>query len=509
MTQERQAGRISRPVAEALAAFGAAAVIGLALGEFEVGTTDVGRSGQPVLIVTQSHQAVLGAVAAVAAPLLARRLRPVGGGWAVVAVGLVIAAAGAVVAAALASGRHDYTVAWWSGGLGLGLGGLLAAVAQAPPERRWGLAFGLAAGLPLGWWVLEVAGLASGVVKEPGIWLLAGVVGAAVILAVAAAMTHRRSGRGSAEDRSSDAGPAGGAAPAGRSLQWPVWAVVGLAAAALGAGLAHRALVERLLAPPVAEVRRIVSVDGWLRAGVVLLLGAAMLALVVRFARRHGVAASVLVRWLGVAAGAGVALLVSLDVDRAVQLVPVPWPVGVWLLAAVVIAGVLAGMLLVAGTPAGSLPARVPWDAIGLLTASAGLALLVSRGSDDLVWRYLLAAGVGLALGAGLSAVLAGLGAAPRGVLAVGLSLGMATPALLSGALAPFAWSAKHYEPAEYPLQSWPYTAAVLVAATAVLVVVGAGQAPATRRGGGTRRVDEPGPEGQAASLRSGRPGQS
>jgi len=346
-----------------------------------------------------------GAVAAAAAAALlsglARRL----GRWTPAATGMVAGAVLLPLDVLIPPALYEAHEVVFGACVGLALGGALLAAAAAPATGRVAIVAGLATGLLTWWGLLAVTEMLTA--GESGLLLLAGSVVAVVAVAAWVGFADR------ARDRDAFR------APAGRT--WPLTAVVvAVAAGTLAAEALRRAAVAGGPLVGTAEARVAA------RAGIALAAGAVLAVA----AYRYGRAAAV--RWVATGFGAGLPLLVGLAHGFwTSEAFPQPRPSGVWLLA-VAVAAVAAGVVL------GSRADRwAPWDALGLLAAAATLWLRTG-GPPTTGHHVVLAAGLGVALGAGLSRVVSrpGIGPGPARVAGVA-AVGVAAALLVTNPLAP------------------------------------------------------------------------
>ena len=346
-----------------------------------------------------------GAVAAAAAaPLtgVARRL----GRWTPAAAGLVVGAVLVPVDVLIPPAWYELHEVVIGACVGLALGGALLALAAAPTASRIAIVAGLATGLLTWWGLLATAEMLTGE-RQPGLFLLVGSVVAVAVVAAWVGVAER------ARDRDAFR------APGGRT--WPLTVVVAaVAAATLVAEGLRRAAVAG--GPLVGTVEARVAA----RAGIALAAGALLAAA----AYRYGRAAAV--RWVATGFGVGLPVLVGLGpAFWTGGAFPQPRPSGVWLLA-VAVAAVATGVVL--GSRADG---WAPWDALGLLVAAATL-WLGAGGTATTGHHVMLAAGIGVALGASLSRVasLPGIGLGPARVAGIG-ALGVAAALLVTNPLAP------------------------------------------------------------------------
>jgi hypothetical protein len=198
-------------------------------------------------------------------------------------------------------------------------------------------------------------------------------------------------------------------------------------------------------------------------------------------------------RWVCAGFGLGIPLLVGLEHGFWIAgPYPEPRPGSGWLLA-VVVAAAAAGVALsrVAGRVA-------PWEAAGLLAAAAGMWLLAGQPADTLA-HYVLAVGIALALGAGLSQVASWSppGRAPGEAAAAG-ALGFVAALAVTNALAPitsWTWSLSLVSPALYDGRALLGPLIVAAAALAVTAFFWPSRR-ASRRAGADRADTAPPPVG-------------
>jgi hypothetical protein len=402
--------RLFLTVSEGLAAFAVGMLSGLMLFQDLLGLFDNVASRH----LSYAFAVAAGAVAVTAAPLLASLTRRVGR-WAVAATGSALGLALVPAAAWLPPSLYDLHEVLLGVAFGLALGGALVALTAAPAGSRLAIATGLAVGLPTGWGALALAERALGPFREPGLW----VGGVALVLVIAVAVVVAVGDQAGVERFA----PPDGA----RSRRvWPVLVVTAVAGAGLAGEAVRRSVVASMQGPPSRPMMQVASVDVGARVVVALAAGA-VLAWYAYHLRRAAAA-----RWVCLGFGLGTPLLVGLE--RGFWLsgpYPEPRPGGGWLFA-VVLAAVVGGVSL--HRWAGRL---APWDAAGLLVAAAALWLAAWRTEGDVLPYAVLAAGLGLALGAGLNQVATWSGTGGPVESATAAALGFASALVVTNALAP------------------------------------------------------------------------
>ncbi|QGN46943.1 hypothetical protein ACN26Y_11940 [Micromonospora sp. WMMD558] len=374
--------------------------------------------------------------AAIAVPALLPRLP----GWLVAAAGLAVYLAASLTTTDLmmrallpiqvGTTREVALALAATAGLGLALGGVLLAVAQASPTTSWWTGAGLAAGLvlhPVGTDLFVAVSPPDGTTvpsAQPGVvrpgdlmlWLALGLV------VVAAVVTYvRGSGRGMV-------GPA-------RFRPGAPVAVIAVTALFL-VGLALRMGMIRAYRPGPDEIARPDrAAESFAQVSAVVLAAVAAL-LLAAYAYRLGRARAA--RWVVLgAAAAPIVVFTFPHIGRS----PATRTALVLLLGLGAVAG---------GALAGRYAARLlPWDALGLVVAAAATALTwpaprAELPSSDTVGPALVAVGLGLALGSGIVLVTGPAGPPPareagmvNGDGAGVLVLGPATLMLCATALAP------------------------------------------------------------------------
>ncbi|MEU5940669.1 hypothetical protein ABZ807_16100 [Micromonospora sp. NPDC047548] len=346
--------------------------------------------------------------------------------------------------------------------VGLALGGVLLAVAQAPRSVRWLLSGGLAAGLVLQPASVEmVRGLVRG--RESGSPVTAQLGFAALAAVVAAISAHRR-----VRDASLPA--------PGRPAVAPVVVVCAAGGLVVAVLAVRSSLVREYRFSPdsLSDHPERHAVQGFGHWSLVLLAVAVGVVLLGHAYRVGGVVAA---RWVLLCLGAGPVALFAEQTIRAPQAEP-RYPIVLAVVAAVA-AGAAFGRYA-AGR-------AVPWDVLGLLVAAVAVTLAtlaVRTGSPSLhpVPQLLTVAGLGLALAFGLSQAACGLPGpdTDTGVVLRLLLTGPAALVLSALALAPIVtWSISGASDAE-PVLTIPG----FVAATAVLLVLLLGFSRAVERFG-------------------------
>ncbi|MFG3599908.1 hypothetical protein [Micromonospora chersina] len=285
-------------------------------------------------------------------------------------------------------------------GLGLALGGVLLALAQASPVARWWVGAGLSAGLvlhPVGSELFHAVlprraehpssapagqrGIGNDVDVE--VWLALGLVVVAAVVAYV-----RRSGHGRAGSARVRPGP-------------PLVVVAVAALFLLGLGLRMGTLRE----PGLSSAGR-PGVESFAQVSAVVLAVVVAL-LLTTYAYRLGRAPAA--RW--VVLGAAAAPVAAFQV-------PFAGPSSGTGTSLVLLFGILA---VAGGALAGRHAARMlPWDAIGLVVAAAAGPLAwpevrAELPSADTVGPVLVAVGLGLAFGSGIALVTASAGTPPIG----------------------------------------------------------------------------------------------
>ncbi|WP_346538301.1 hypothetical protein [Micromonospora sp. DPT] len=262
--------------------------------------------------------------------------------------------------------------------VGLALGGVLLAVAQAPRSVRWLISGGLAAGLVLQ--PVTVATVRALVRDRESVSPVTVQLGFAALAAVCAALVAYRRGRYATLPTS------------GRPAVAPV-VVVGAAGALVGAGLAVRSALAggSPLPNSLSGHDRQQALAGFGQWSLVLLVVAVGVLLLGHAYRVGGVVAA---RWVLLCLGAGpVALLAALTTSAARAETGYP-------LVLAAVAAVTAGAAFGRYAPARA----VPWDALGLLVAAvAGFLSTPAVRTELPSLRLLTVAGLGLALAFGLS----------------------------------------------------------------------------------------------------------
>jgi hypothetical protein len=485
---------------EGVAALAASVVAGSALPTYTATAAMMsafGADGRPQLaLLTLS----LTATAVMVAPLLARPLGR-GGGWAVATLGLIIVA---VVNRPLSNvdvsvlGRSSLLVA----ASGLVLGGVVAALAAGPKANRLVVALGLAAGLPASPGVIALAyGTGSGPQWSwPSLAVVAAVAAAGAAVVVGAPGRRREAAPAdtaaapvpeeaveppASRDPEEDAAGTAAAPPAGEdpdpparpaaredafAMVWPTLVVAAVAGAVLLVDALRLTVADAIAVSPdgFATPRRAqaVTVIDWVaRLGLVLAVGT--LLAWCGYARGRGSVG----RWVWT--GLGLMVLLSPTTQRAI----VQGPGQTWLLLVLVVSAAGLGVLL-----ARVADRAAPWDALGLLLVAVGLLLAVRQLDQELTWGpplhpYVIGAGLGLALGAGLGRVAAWPDRArPPYARATDAGLGFAAALLAAGVMTPLLLPIA-YGQRMGPGVPWQPPAVVTVAAVVVALFFGLARA--------------------------------